>query len=471
MIPIHPDNTPKLKSMSEYLIEDKEKGDYRLHRSAFTDEALFELEMKHIFEGNWIYLAHESQIPDNNDFYSTHLGRQPIFIARNRQGELNAFINSCSHRGAMLCRHKRGNKATYTCPFHGWTFNNSGKLLKVKDPEDAGYPESFNKKGSHDLKKVPRFESYKGFLFGSLNDDVLPLSEFLGEAGKIIDMIVNQSANGLEVLRGASTYTFEGNWKLQAENGADGYHVSAVHWNYAATTSHRKEQEALRADNIRAMDAGKWGKQGGGFYAFEHGHLVLWSQWANPADRPNYLHHNEYVSKFGQATADWMVGRSRNLCLYPNVYLMDQFGSQIRLLRPISVNKTEVTIYCIAPKGEADEDRAHRIRQYEDFFNASGMATPDDLEEFRACQEGFAGISLEWNDMCRGSEHWIEGADEAAKEIGLKPVMSGVKTEDEGLYTIQHRYWLDVMKKALNKEEKQASQQPLQHLPQAQEGA
>ena len=215
MIPIHPDNTPKLKSMSEYLIEDKEKGDYRLHRSAFTDEALFELEMKHIFEGNWIYLAHESQIPDNNDFYSTHLGRQPIFIARNRQGELNAFINSCSHRGAMLCRHKRGNKATYTCPFHGWTFNNSGKLLKVKDPEDAGYPESFNKKGSHDLKKVPRFESYKGFLFGSLNDDVLPLSEFLGEAGKIIDMIVNQSANGLEVLRGASTYTFEGNWKLQ----------------------------------------------------------------------------------------------------------------------------------------------------------------------------------------------------------------------------------------------------------------
>ena len=471
MIPIHPDNTPKLKSMSEYLIEDKEKGDYRLHRSALTDEALFELEMKHIFEGHGIYLAHESQIPDNNDFYSTHLGRQPIFIARTRQGELNAFINSCSHRGAMLCRHKRGNKATYTCPFHGWTFNNSGKLLKVKDPEDAGYPESFNKKGSHDLKKVPRFESYKGFLFGSLNDDVLPLSEFLGEAGKIIDMIVNQSANGLEVLRGASTYTFEGNWKLQAENGADGYHVSAVHWNYAATTSHRKEQEALRADNIRAMDAGKWGKQGGGFYAFEHGHLVLWSQWANPADRPNYLHHNEYVSKFGQATADWMVGRSRNLCLYPNVYLMDQFGSQIRLLRPISVNKTEVTIYCIAPKGEADEDRAHRIRQYEDFFNASGMATPDDLEEFRACQEGFAGISLEWNDMCRGSEHWIEGADEAAKEIGLKPVMSGVKTEDEGLYTIQHRYWLDVMKKALNKEEKQASQQPLQHLPQAQEGA
>ena len=149
---------------------------------------------------------------------------------------LNAFINACSHRGAMLCRHKRANKTSYTCPFHGWTFSNTGKLLAVKDPRGAGYPEAFNKNGSHDLTKVARFESYRGFLFGSLNPDVLPLTEHLGEAAKIIDLIVDQSPDGLEVLRGSSTYVYDGNWKLQTENGADGYHVSAVHWNYAATT-------------------------------------------------------------------------------------------------------------------------------------------------------------------------------------------------------------------------------------------
>ena len=147
MIPIHPYRpaVAAAPDLDALLVEDQASGDHRLHRSAFTDEALFELEMKHIFEGNWIYLAHESQIANNNDYYTTHIGRQPVFIARNRQGELNAFINACSHRGAQLCRHKRGNKATYTCPFHGWTFNNSGKLLKVKDPESAGYPECFNK--------------------------------------------------------------------------------------------------------------------------------------------------------------------------------------------------------------------------------------------------------------------------------------------------------------------------------------
>ena len=140
------------------LEDDAASGIYRVGRDIFTDPALFELEMKHIFEGNWIYLAHESQIPNKNDYFTTTMGRQPIFIARNRNGELNAFINACSHRGAMLCRHKRANKSTYTCPFHGWTFNNSGKLLRVKDPDGAGYPDEFNKEGSHDLTRVARFE-------------------------------------------------------------------------------------------------------------------------------------------------------------------------------------------------------------------------------------------------------------------------------------------------------------------------
>ena len=444
-----PTHTPGVQArLDSMLVENKDQHIYRLNRAAFTDTELFELEVKHLFEGNWIYLAHESQIPHNNDYFTTTMGRQPVMITRNKQGELNALINACSHRGATLARHKKGNKANFTCTFHGWTFNNSGKLLKVKDGSDAGYPESFNKDGSHDLKKIARFENYRGFLFGSLSDDVKPLVEFLGEATKIIDMIVDQSPEGLEVLRGASTYTYDGNWKLQAENGADGYHVSSVHWNYAATTNHRKQGAA--GDNVKAMDAGSWAKQGGGFYSFEHGHMLLWTKWANPEDRPAYAIRNQLAEQFGQARTDWMINHSRNLCLYPNVYLMDQFGSQIRVLRPISVDKTEVTIYCIAPKGESAEARTRRVRQYEDFFNATGMATPDDLEEFRACQQGYAATALPWNDMCRGATHWVDGADAAAKEIDLHPKLSGVKTEDEGLYTEQHRYWLETMQRAVS---------------------
>ncbi|OFB85983.1 Rieske 2Fe-2S domain-containing protein [Pseudomonas aeruginosa] len=322
------------------LEEDPERGVYRCKREMFTDPRLFELEMKHIFEGNWVYLAHESQVAGVNDYLTTQIGRQSIVIARNRDGQLNAFINACSHRGAMLCRHKSGNRSSYTCPFHGWTFNNSGKLLKVKDPAEAGYPQGFNCEGSHDLTRVARFESYRGFLFGSLNPDVRPLAEHLGESAKIIDMIVDQSPEGLEVLRGSSSYVYEGNWKLTAENGADGYHVSSVHWNYA-------------------------------------------------------------------------------------------------------------------PKGESAEARARRIRQYEDFFNVSGMATPDDLEEFRSCQQGYQGSVVGWNDLSRGAEHWIEGADAAAAAIDLRPRLSGVRTEDEGLFVLQHRYWQEALLAALEHERTQ----------------
>jgi benzoate/toluate 1,2-dioxygenase subunit alpha len=280
---------------------DAARGVYRGRRDAYTDPDIFELEMRHIFEGNWIYLAHESQLPNNGDYLTVNMGRQPVVLTRDRNGGLNALINACSHKGAMLCRRKKDNRATFTCPFHGWTFNNAGKLLKVKDPRGAGYPETFKTDGSHDLTRVPRFESYRGFLFGSLNPDVPELKDHLGGAAKIIDMIADQSPEGVEVLRGSSTYTYDGNWKVQAENGADGYHVSAVHWNYAATTARRSSGES--ATETKAMDAGQWGKLRGGYYAWEKGHVLLWNEWGNPEDRPLWGRRDDFAQQYGQAYA------------------------------------------------------------------------------------------------------------------------------------------------------------------------
>ena len=127
-------------------------------------------------------------------------------------------------------------------------------------------------------------------------------------------MIVDQSPDGLEVLRGSSTYVYDGNWKLQTENGADGYHVSAVHWNYAATTNRRKEAEQV--DNIRAMDAGGWAKQGGGFYSFENGHLLLWTNWANPEDRPNWDRRDEFAAavRRRRRRTGWCSARATCAC-------------------------------------------------------------------------------------------------------------------------------------------------------------
>ena len=446
--------TSVLERLETAVVDDRQAGIFRCRRDIFTDEALFELEMKHIFEGNWVFLAHESQIAEPNDYFTTWIGRQPIVITRDKAGALHAVVNACAHRGAMLCRRKTGNKASFTCPFHGWTFSNAGKLLKVKDGKTGDYPAAFNTEGSHDLKHVARFENYRGFLFGSLNPDVKPLAEHLGSTTKIIDQIVDQAPDGLEVLRGNSSYIYDGNWKLQIENGADGYHVSAVHWNYTATTGRRK------SEGTKTVDPNGWSKSVGGVYGFEHGHILLWTNLLNPEVRPVFAHREELAERLGEERAGFIVGQTRNLCVYPNVYLMDQFSTQIRVVRPIGVDQTEVTIYCFAPKGEPASERALRIRQYEDFFNVSGMGTPDDLEEFRACQTGYTGAGELWNDLSRGATRWIDGPDENARAQDLAPLLSGERSEDEGLFVRQHEYWAEALRAGVLRDDGGGQAQP-----------
>ncbi|OCX65623.1 benzoate 1,2-dioxygenase large subunit [Thioclava sp. SK-1] len=439
--------TTDLKTRIESaVIECPDTGIHRCRRDIFTDQEMFDLEMKHIFEGNWVYLAHESQIPNDNDYFTTWIGRVPVIITRDKGGDLHGLVNACAHRGATLCRRKHGNKASFTCQFHGWTFNNAGKLLKVKDGKTGAYPDGFNKEGSHNLKKIARFESYKGFIFGSLNAQVPTLADYLGETRVIIDQIVDQAPNGLEVLRGNSSYTFDGNWKLQMENGADGYHVSSVHWNYSATMGHRKDE------GTKAVDANGWSKSVGGVYGFDYGHILLWTQTLNPEVRPVWNHKAALEKRLGAEKTGFIVGQTRNLGLYPNVYLMDQFSTQIRVVRPISVDKTEITIYCFAPVGEPAEERAIRLRQYEDFFNVSGMGTPDDLEEFRACQEAYAAADGVWNDLSRGATRWVNGPDDNARAMGMNPILSAERAEDEGLFVRQHEFWSETLLAALKRE-------------------
>ena len=437
------------KKIEQALTIDKDAGIYQCNRGIFTDPELFELEMKHLFEGNWVYLAHESQIPEPGDYYTLTVGRQPVMITRDKENQLHALINSCSHRGAMLASRKAGNKSSFTCPFHGWTFSNNGKLLKAKDEKTGGYPPCFKQDGSHDLKAMPRFTRYKGFLFGSLREDVQPLEDYLGDTLRILDLIVDQAPEGLEVLSGASSYTFEGNWKLGMENGADGYHVSVVHWNYASTMSRRNYE----ANATHAVDANGWSKSSGGVYGFDNGHMLLWTNVLNPQVRPVFHHLERLTTQFGEQTAGLMVNQTRNLCLYPNVYIMDQFSTQIRVVRPLAVDKTEVTIFCFAPKGESAGERSLRIRQYEDFFNVSGMGTPDDLEEFRACQQGYMARNLAWSDMSRGATRWVEGADENAAMMEIRPQLSGTRSEDEALYVTHHHYWQQAMLSAIEEEQ------------------
>ena len=133
---------------------------------------------------------------------------------------------------------------------------------------------------------------------------------------------------------------------------------------------------------------------------------------------------------------------------------MDQMSSQIRIVRPISVEKTEIRTICFAPKSDSAADRVNRIRQYEDFFNATGMATPDDVAAFNASQRGFHATNMEWSDVSRGSLNVLQGGDDRAARIGLKPVFTGTQLQDEAIYLNQHHYWQKLLCQGLDKDER-----------------
>lgn len=420
------------------------EGVYRVARDIFTEPELFDLEMELIFEKQWIYACHESEISQPNDFLTLRAGRQPMIITRDGNGELHALINACQHRGATLTRQGSGNQSTFTCPFHAWCYKSDGRLVKVKAPGE--YPEGFDK-ATRGLRKA-RIQSYKGFVFISLDTQASDsLEDFLGDARIFFDMMVAQSPTGeLEVLPGKSTYTYDGNWKLQNENGLDGYHVSTVHYNYVSTVQHRQQVNAAKGQGDSTLDYSKLGagdaETDDGWFSFHNGHSVLFSDMPNPAVRPGYASvMPRLVSEYGQVRAEWMMHRLRNLNIYPSLFFMDQISSQLRIVRPVAWNKTEVTSQCIGVKGESAADRRNRIRQFEDFFNVSGMGTPDDLVEFREQQRGFQARLERWSDISRGHHRWTEGATPNSEALGIQPVLTGREFTHEGLYVNQHGTW------------------------------
>lgn len=419
-------------------------------RNIYTDPELFELEMRYMFEGNWIFAAHDSQLPNVNDFLTLQVGRQPVLLTRGQDGTVQGFLNVCAHRGARVCREKTGNKKIHMCGFHGWCYNTAGALVNVTDEAEGGYPASFDRK-ELGLKPVGRVESYRGFIFVSLKKDVQSLDDYLAGAKLFIDLIVDQSPTGeLEVLPGETSYSFSGNWKLAAENGLDGYHVGTVHGNYIMTTKRRLKEVA--ANPTKNLDVSNWGDGDSGFFAFDNGHGVLYAPYENYQDRPAFELHEAYVKKFGPDYADWITKKIRNLLLMPNVFLMDQMSSQIRMIRPVSVNMTETVTFCIAPVGESPAARERRIRQYEDFFNATGMATPDDLTEFRNCQLGYMASGSPWNELSRGHERWVQGPNESGRKLGVNALSSGSQAADEGIYVSILQEWSRQLGEAIDRE-------------------
>jgi benzoate/toluate 1,2-dioxygenase subunit alpha len=374
----------------------------RVSRQLYVDPQVFELEMDRVFGRAWVYLAHESQVPNEGDFFAAWIGRQPVLVVRHKDRSIQVLHNRCPHRGVMIVTEAKGNTgSTFKCGYHGWTFRTNGELLlaPMRDAYAGRYDMSDH--NCFGMAKVARVGVYRGFIFGSLADDPeLPsLTDYLGDARPCIDKIVDRSPEGeLDVSGGVHKYIVRGNWKAQVENLNDLYHPPFSH---ACTTGEGQRQFQRRYgdsagvllseqsstwDSVPAVGL-PWGVSYCGALPFNH------EERGGPLVE---AHRQSLLRRHDAARVDEILKDTfHNVILYPSA-VMQLASSHVRTIRPISADRTEVCVYPIRYKGAPDEINRQLIRYLNITHAAGSLIQSDDVEMFRRVQAGLASEAHEW---------------------------------------------------------------------------
>lgn len=376
---------------------------FRVNGRAYADQAVFDLEMQRIFRKTWAFIAHESELAQPGDFKTVHIGTQPLIVARAPDGQIHVMANRCVHRGAAVVRERSGNVRNFICPYHAWTYDLTGHLTGIPGrDEPSGYGEEFDQ--PEGLYRVPRVENYRGFIFASLDPDIVPLERYLaGGAAQVIDRKLQQSPVGRIRLNGRPYVgVYKGNWKFQSENIVDGYHFMFTHkafvslqQKYGDSTGDFGVHKGDNAAKMRAL------RMRGNVLGSPYGHGVTQKPAAGLDDLLTGSYADYYAAlraKHGDEELEWIVGAGA-ASIFPNFGLIH---NQLRVWRPIAPNLTEVTVYPYALEGVADDFNAGMLRSHERFYGPAGYGAADDIEVFAVNQQGLGATLDDWLILERG---------------------------------------------------------------------
>lgn len=389
--------------IKDLIIDDREKGIFKVHRSSMTSTDLFERERREIFEKCWIYLGHESEVEKPGDYRRRTLVGRPLFFVRSNDGQVKVFLNTCTHRGALICRRDEGNADVLQCFYHAWSFNTNGELIGV--PDEGAYGPYFDK-SELALKEPVRVENYRGFYFVSFNPHVDDLVTYLAGAKEYLDLVVDQAQEGMKVVQGSNKYTMKANWKLLVENSLDGYHLVPTHQTYLDYISSLGNDQSGEPMTARIPGRAR---------ALGNGHCVIESPARNgrpiahwhplygeDAKEPMARVRERLVEKYGEERTFQMADTSRNLIIYPNLVINDIMAITIRYFEPLAPGNMNVTAWNLVPREESGDVLARRLDSFLTFLGPGGFATPDDVEALESCQAGFRATENEWSDISRG---------------------------------------------------------------------
>ena len=373
---------------------------------SLSDPELYDLEMEHIFGRIWVFLGHESEIPNSGDFITRDMGSDSVLVTRDKSGEVHVLLNLCSHRGMRVSTLDAGNTQIHTCIYHGWAFRPNGAFLGAPVEKETMYGKMMSKE-QLGLKKA-RVTLYGGLIFATWNIDGPSFDEFLGDAKWYYDILFKRTDKGMEVLGPPQRFTVRANWKAAGEqSAADGYHTLTLHRWLGEVGNYSKKGE---------------GEGGGGdlspeMYGVEisspHGHALRCIDLGRKIRRltgldPDALSVDEKLNALPPAgvTKDMVEQLKRNLTteqlqvqtsmppqvggIFPNVlfgfvYIPQADGTVVGSMTmhayvPKGPDKLEFVNWIFAEKDAPQELRDKMLKQTIQLFGTSGMVEQDDSD-------------------------------------------------------------------------------------------
>jgi phthalate 3,4-dioxygenase subunit alpha len=411
----------------------------------YNDAEIFALERDRLFSRAWIFLAHESEIPEPGDYVVRRVLADSFIVARDEAGVVRVMFNMCLHKGMQVCRAEMGNASHFRCPYHAWTYRNDGRLAGVPFHADAYGGEDGFARQRQSLLPAPAMDSYNGLIFISLDPDAPSLRDWLGDFSFYLDFYTRQTPAGIE-LRGPQRWRVKANWKIGAENFAgDSYHTPHTHASVVDIGLFREPKASKRKEGALYMagpGAGTTYKlPPGGSFAEQLRYVgypdemipVMASTWTDE--------QRELIAGPG-----FMVSAATlfpNLSFVHNWPQIDATGTvapfiSLRQWQPVSERETEILSWFAVDTSAPEAFKRDSYRAYLMCFGTSGMFEQDDVENWVSITDMAAGSMA--RRLLLNSRMGL-----TSDGLPIKPPMAGFSGPGvayQGFGEFNQRHWL-----------------------------
>ena len=185
----------------------------------YNSPAIYQLEKERIYLKEWLCVARAEEIEKPGDFMTVQVMDESVILARDTEGRINAFSNVCRHRGVAVAQGD-GHTDFFTCPYHSWTYDLTGQLVKAPYMEKAGRFDPATCRLNPLL-----VDNWAGWVFINFDREARPFKDFIARLDAQYGFFRQ------EELRLAAKFRVEVdcNWKFFNENNIDHYHVYTTH--------------------------------------------------------------------------------------------------------------------------------------------------------------------------------------------------------------------------------------------------